>query len=48
MTKINFKSCLHNDRIPVTICFAIAVVDLLISAPIDSKPKLPLPFNYYI
>jgi hypothetical protein len=46
LTKINFNSCLHNDRLPVTIRFANAVGDVLISAPIDSEPKLP--FKFYI
>lgn len=46
LTKINFNSCLHNDRLPVTIRFANAVGDVLISAPMDSEPKLP--FKYYI
>lgn len=46
LTKINFNSCLHNDRLPVTIRFANAVGDVLISAPMDGEPKLP--FKYYI
>ena len=46
LTKINFNSCLHNDRLPVTIRFANAVGEVLISAPIESEPKLP--FKYYI
>jgi hypothetical protein len=46
LTKINFNSCLHNDRLPVTIRFADAVGDVLISAPMDSEPKLP--FKFYI
>jgi hypothetical protein len=46
LTKINFNSCLHNDRLPVTIRFANAVGDVLISAPIDSDPRLP--FKFYI
>lgn len=46
LTKINFNSCLHNDRLPVTIRFANAVGDVLISAPLDSEPKLP--FKFYI
>lgn len=46
LTKINFNSCLHNDRLPVTIRFANAVGDVLISAPMDSEPKLP--FKFYI
>jgi len=46
LTKINFNSCLHNDRLPVTIRFANAVGDVLISAPMDGEPKLP--FKFYI
>ena len=46
LTKINFNSCLFNDRMPVTIRFADAVGDILVSAPMDHEPKLP--FKYYI
>ncbi len=46
LTKINFNSCLHNDRFPVTIRFADQVGDILISAPVVGEPKLP--FKYYI
>ena len=46
LTKINFNSCLFNDRLPVTIKFADAVGDVLVSAPIHGEPKLP--FKYYI
>ena len=46
LTKINFNSCIFNDRLPVTIRFADAVGDVLVSAPIDGDPKLP--FKYYI
>lgn len=46
LTKINFNSCLHNDRLPVTIRFANAVGDVMVSAPIDSEPRLP--FKFYI
>lgn len=46
LTKINFNSCLFNDRLPVTIRFANAVGDVLISAPIDSERRLP--FKFYI
>lgn len=46
LTKINFNSCLHNDRLPVTIRFANAVGDVLVSAPISSEPRLP--FKFYI
>jgi hypothetical protein len=46
LTKINFNSCLYNDRLPVTIRFANEVGDVLISAPLDGEPRLP--FNFYI
>ena len=46
LTKINFNTCLNNDRLPVTIRFANEVGDVLIAAPIDSEPRLP--FKFYI
>jgi hypothetical protein len=46
LTKINFNSCLFNDRLPVTIRFANEVGDVLIAAPMDSEPRLP--FKFYI
>jgi hypothetical protein len=46
LTKINFNSCLFNDRLPVTIKFANEVGDVLISAPMDGEPRLP--FKFYI
>ena len=46
LTKINFNSCIYNDRLPVTIKFADAVGDILLSAPMEGDPKLP--FKYYI
>lgn len=46
LNKINFNSCLLNDRMPVTIKFANAVGDVLTSAPNEGEPKLP--FKYYI
>lgn len=46
LTKINFNSCLMNDRLPVTIRFADAVGEVLVSAPTDGKAKLP--FKFYI
>lgn len=46
LTKINFNSCLHNDRLPVTIRFADAVGDVILAAPRTGEPKLP--FKYYI
>lgn len=46
LTKINFNSCLYNDRLPITINFADAVGDVLMSAPHEGEPRLP--FKYYI
>jgi hypothetical protein len=46
LTKINFNSCLFNDRQPVTIRFADAIGEILISAPVMSEPRLP--FKFYI
>jgi hypothetical protein len=46
LTKLNFNSCLFNDRLPVTINFANEVGDVLISAPLDGEPRLP--FKFYI
>jgi hypothetical protein len=46
LTKINFNSCLHNDRMPVTIRFADAVGEIILAAPQSGEPKLP--FKYYI
>jgi hypothetical protein len=47
LTKINFNTCLFNDGRPVTIRFADAVGDVLVSAPqTPDSPKLP--FKFYI
>lgn len=46
LTKINFNSCIFNDRLPVTIKFANEVGDVLVSAPMDTEPRLP--FKFYI
>jgi hypothetical protein len=46
LTKINFNSCLHNDRLPVTIRFADAVDDIMLAAPQSGEPRLP--FKFYI
>jgi hypothetical protein len=46
LTKINFNTCLFNDRMPVTIRFADAIGDILVAAPLVSPPRLP--FKYYI
>lgn len=46
LTKINFNSCLYNEKLPVTIRFANAVGDVLGAAPMEGEPKLP--FKFYI
>jgi hypothetical protein len=46
LTKINFNTCLFNDRKPVTIRFADAIGDILVSAPVSTEPRLP--FKFYI
>jgi hypothetical protein len=46
LTKINFDSCLHNDRLPVTIRFADAVGEIMLAAPQSGEPRLP--FKFYI
>ena len=46
LSKINFNTCLFNDREPVTIKFADAIGDILTAAPVHSEPKLP--FKFYI
>lgn len=46
LTKINFNTCLFNDREPVTIRFADAIGDVLVSAPLAAQPRLP--FKFYI
>ncbi len=46
LSKINFNTCLFNDREPVTIKFADAIGDILTAAPVYSEPRLP--FKFYI
>lgn len=46
LTKINFNTCLHNDRLPVTIRFADAVGEIMLAAPQSGEPRLP--FKFYI
>lgn len=46
LSKINFNTCLFNDRQPVTIRFADAIGDILIAAPLSGDPMLP--FKFYI
>lgn len=46
LTKLNYNTCLFNDRLPVTIKFANAIGEILTSAPQTEEPKLP--FKFYI
>lgn len=46
LTKMNFNSCLYSDGVPVTMRFADAIGDVLVTAIDDDIP--PLPFRYYI
>jgi hypothetical protein len=46
LTKMNFNSCVYADGIPVTMRFADAIGDVLVTAKDKKVP--PLPFRYYI
>lgn len=46
LTKMNFNSCIYGDGIPVTMRFADAIGDVLVTAKDKEIP--PLPFRYYI
>jgi hypothetical protein len=46
LTKMNFNSCVYADGIPVTMRFADAIGDVLVTAKDEKVP--PLPFRYYI
>ena len=46
LTKMNFNSCVYADGIPVTMRFADAIGDVLMTAKDTKVP--PLPFRYYI
>jgi hypothetical protein len=46
LTKMNFNSCIYGDGIPVTMRFADAIGDVLVTAKDEEVP--PLPFRYYI
>ncbi len=46
LTKMNFNSCIYGDGIPVTMRFADAIGDVLMTARDKKIP--PLPFRYYI
>lgn len=46
LTKMNFNSCIYSDGVPVTMRFADAIGDVLVTAKDKDVP--PLPFRYYI
>lgn len=46
LTKMNFNSCIYADGVPVTMRFADAIGDVLMTARDKDVP--PLPFRYYI
>jgi hypothetical protein len=47
LTKLNYNSCRHSDGLPVTLKFADAVGEILVSGPQKSQDP-PLPFRHYI
>jgi hypothetical protein len=46
LTKMNFNSCIFGDGVPVTMRFADAIGDVLMTTRDQEVP--PLPFRYYI
>ncbi len=46
LTKLNYNSCRFGDGVPVTLRFADAVGEVLVSGP--TVPNAPLPFRHYI
>jgi hypothetical protein len=46
LTKLNFNSCIYADGMPVTMRFADAIGDVLVT--IKGKEVPPLPFRHYI
>ncbi len=46
LTKLNYNSCRFGDGVPVTLKFADAVGEVLVSGP--TVPNAPLPFRHYI
>jgi hypothetical protein len=46
LTKMNFNACIYSDGIPVTMRFADAIGDVLVTAKDQDIP--PLPFRHYI
>lgn len=49
LTKLNYNSCRYADGVPVTLRFADAVGEILVSGPeVDAAGAPPLSFKYYI
>ena len=46
LTKVNYNSCRFGDGKPITLKFADAVGEVLVTRPVKKAP--PLPFMYYI
>jgi hypothetical protein len=47
LTKLNYNSCRHSDGLPVTLKFADAVGEILVSGP-SGVEEPPLQFRHYI
>lgn len=47
LTKLNYNSCRHSDGLPVTLKFADAVGEILVSGPSGTEDP-PLQFRHYI
>jgi hypothetical protein len=46
LTKLNYNTCRYGDGKPITLKFADAIGEVLVSRPVSNTP--PLPFMYYI
>lgn len=46
LTKLNYNTCRFGDGKPITLKFADAIGEVLVTRPIKDAP--PLPFMYYI
>jgi hypothetical protein len=46
LTKLNYNTCRFGDGRPITLKFADAVGEVLVTRPVADLP--PLPFMYYI
>lgn len=46
LTKLNYNTCRYGDGKPITLKFADAIGEVLVTRPVSNAP--PLPFMYYI